>query len=132
MGPGPGAPGPQKRILICDDDPTVRSLVRVSLQDARYTLREAGDGEECLEIVQRERPDLIVLDLSMPRRDGLEVLATVRADAALARTLVLIMTARSTTTDRDAALRLGADAFLPKPFSPAVLARRVQDLLIAA
>ena len=90
---------------------------------------EARDGEESLELARSERPDLIVLDMMMSGRSGLEVLGELRRDPELADTLVVMLTARAQATDRDAALEAGVDAFVSKPFSPLKLASVVEQLL---
>src|ERR687883_1729743 len=82
----------QPTILICDDEEALRELIRLSLE-GEYAFVEAEDGDECLAVARAELPDLVVLDLMMPRRDGLEVLAELRRDAELARTPVLVITA---------------------------------------
>src|SRR3982751_5005914 len=80
-------------VLICDDEPSLRELIRVSL-DGPYQFVEADDGEESLEIARRLRPDVIILDMMMPRRSGLEVLAAVRREKELADTRVIVLTAQ--------------------------------------
>jgi two-component system, OmpR family, response regulator len=113
-------------VLICDDEPSLRELIRVSLRDA-YSIAEADDGEESLEIARRLRPDLVILDMMMPRRSGLEVLTELRADADLSDTPVIVLTAQPAT--REDALREGADVVMVKPFEPAQIAAAVEDVL---
>src|SRR5437879_13832884 len=79
-------------VLICDDEPSLRELIRVSLVGP-YRFAEADDGEQSLELARRLRPDVVILDMMMPRRSGLEVLAELRRDAALARIAVIALTA---------------------------------------
>jgi CheY-like chemotaxis protein len=117
------------RILICDNEEILRDLVRASLADAGYELLEARDGYESLELARRERPDLIVLDMMMPGRSGIEVLSELRADAALADTPVVMLTARAQLGDQAAAAAAGVDRFVTKPFSPLALAGVVDELL---
>src|SRR5688572_5113891 len=81
-------------VLICDDEPSLRELIRVSL-DGPYQFAEADDGEESLEMARRLRPDLVILDMMMPRRNGLEVLTELRRDADLAQTAVIVRSARA-------------------------------------
>lgn len=116
-------------MLICDDERPLRALVRASLEGRGYLLAEARDGTQALELARRLRPDLILLDLMMPGRDGLSVLAEIRADADLADTLVVMLTARAQQPERTSAAESGADGFITKPFSPVELARVVDDLL---
>ena len=113
-------------VLICDDEASLRELVRVSL-DGRYEIVEADDGDTCLDTIRRKRPDLVVLDLMMPRRHGLDVLAALRADAAMADTPVIVLTAQPSATED--ALRSGADRVLEKPFSPDAIDAAVKEVL---
>lgn len=120
------------KILICDDEDVLRALVRASLQGGDYDVVEASDGNEAVEIATAERPDLVLLDMMMPGCSGVEVLRQLRADPDLAETPVIMLTARTQENDRAAANEAGATVFLPKPFSPAELARLVDETLGAA
>jgi len=123
-------PSPQvATILICDNEAPLRALVRGSLDGGGYEITEATDGDEALALSRELRPDVIVLDMMMPGRSGLDVLAELRGDAAFASTKVILLTARTQATDRAAAEAAGADWFLAKPFSPSELASIVQGLL---
>jgi CheY-like chemotaxis protein len=117
------------KILICDDGAVVRMLVRASLARGGYDVIEAHDGDEAVDLADAERPELIVLDMMMPGRTGLEVLAHVRTDAVLSRTPVIMLSARTQAGDRTAAKEAGATLFLSKPFSPAELAAHVEEIL---
>jgi len=119
----------ESTVLICDNEDVLRGLVAASLEGSGYRLVEARDGDEALEQARRTRPDLILLDMMMPGRTGLEVLAELRRDADLAGIPVVMLTARAQATDREAAEAAGADEFVPKPFSPAALAGVVARLL---
>ena len=116
-------------MLICDDEPSLRELIRVSLS-SDYSIAEADDGEESLEIARRLRPDVVILDVMMPRRTGLEVLVEMRRDPHLAGTPVIVLTAQPGT--RDEALREGADLVMVKPFEPQQIADAVEEVLRAA
>jgi Response regulators consisting of a CheY-like receiver domain and a winged-helix DNA-binding domain len=118
-------------ILVCDDEAVLRSLVRASLDDA-YSIVEARDGDEALELAQSRRPDLIVIDMMMPGRTGLEVVAALRADDELADTPVIMLTSRAQAADRAAASEAGVDHYLTKPFSPRDLSTLVHQVLEAA
>ena len=120
------------KILICDDEDVLRALVRASLQGGDYDVVEACDGNEAVEVAMAERPDLVLLDMMMPGCSGVEVLQRLRADPDLAGTSVIMLTARTQENDRAAASEAGATLFLPKPFSPAALARLVEGTLAAA
>jgi two-component system, OmpR family, phosphate regulon response regulator PhoB len=117
------------RILICDNEEPLRALVRATLQIDGHELFEACDGDQALDRLRALRPDLIVLDMMMPGRTGIEILGEIRADAHLAGTKVIMLTARTQESDRKAAERAGADRFLRKPFSPLELAKTVDELL---
>lgn len=108
----------RQRVLIVDDDPLVRNLLRAVLEDADFALDEAGDGLEALRQVEKTVPDVVVLDVMMPGMNGYDVCRAMRADPRLADTRIVMLTARNTSVDRDEGLLAGADAFFTKPFSP--------------
>jgi CheY-like chemotaxis protein len=108
-------------ILVCDNEEPLRALIRATLDSGDYRLLEARDGDESLELARRARPDLILLDVMMPGRSGIEVLRELRSDPSFAETRVIMLTARAQAADREAAEAVGADCFLTKPFSPAEL-----------
>lgn len=118
-----------RSILICDNEEILRALVRATLDGGDYELAEARDGDESLALARELRPDVVVLDMMMPGKSGVEVLRDLRADPALAGTRVLMLTARAGEADRAAAAAAGADRFLAKPFSPLELARVVETLV---
>ena len=113
-------------VLICEDEPALRELIRVSL-DGQYEFAEADDGFQCLEVARARRPDLVVLDMMLPGRDGLEVLRDLRRDSDLADTPVLVLTAQPGT--RDDALREGANLVMDKPFDPDEFSAAVKEVL---
>jgi len=113
-------------VLICDDEPSLRELIRISL-DGPYEFVEADDGEESLELARSVRPDVIILDMMMPRRSGLEVLTELRRDEDLADTRVIVLTAQPATCEQ--ALRAGADVVMVKPFEPEQIAAAVEEVL---
>jgi two-component system alkaline phosphatase synthesis response regulator PhoP/two-component system response regulator VicR len=116
-------------ILVCDNEEVLRGLVRASLDGNGYTLVEARDGDEAVEQARLVQPDLILLDMMMPSKSGLEVLAELRSDPELRDIPVVMLTARAQVTDREAARLAGADRFLAKPFSPLELVSVVKELL---
>ena len=116
-------------ILVCDNEDVLRDLVRASLGGNGYNLVEARDGDEALALARDTKPDLVLLDMMMPGRSGLDVLAELRADPELAETPVVMLTARTQAADREAAAEAGADRFLTKPFSPLQLAALVEEML---
>jgi len=118
-------------VLVVDDEPTITEVVSRYLQRAGYDTRIAGDGPSALEQAGAARPDLVVLDLMLPGMDGLEVLRRLRQPAAGGdRSIsVILLTAKGEFTDRVIGLRLGADDYVVKPFSPAELVARVDAVL---
>lgn len=120
-----------KTILICEDDQNLRQLVRAVLGDG-YKFLEAHDGDEALEVALRARPDLIILDLMLPGRSGLDVLDQLREQlpSGKSRTRVIVMSAWGHADE--AALKAGADRFVPKPFEADELTAIVKDVLQAA
>jgi DNA-binding response OmpR family regulator len=113
-------------VLICDDEPSLRELIRVSL-DGPYQFVEADDGEESLELARSVRPDVVILDMMMPRRSGLEVLNALRREEELADMRVIVLTAQPAT--REQALHAGADIVMVKPFEPEQIAAAVKEVL---
>jgi two-component system alkaline phosphatase synthesis response regulator PhoP len=117
------------RILVVDDDSTIRSVLQSYLEHADFAVRAASDGETALRLVRQERPDVLVLDLMLPRRDGWDVLRVIRADPALRTMPVILLTARSDDTDKVMGLELGADDYVTKPFNGREVVARVRALL---
>jgi phosphate regulon transcriptional regulator PhoB len=118
-----------KRILIIEDDKDIVELVRYNLEKEDYRIEAASDGLSGLAQVKKSPPDLLVLDLMLPRLAGLEVCKEIRRDASLNRLPILMLTARSDVADRVVGLELGADDYVTKPFSPRELVARVKALL---
>jgi two-component system alkaline phosphatase synthesis response regulator PhoP len=118
-----------QRILVVDDDRQIVRLVQSYLQQSGFTVLTAYDGEEALHVVRREKPDLVVLDLMLPGRDGLDVTRIVRSDEALAAIPILMLTARVEDVDKLIGLELGADDYLTKPFNPPEVVARVKAIL---
>ena len=118
---------PMKRILIAEDQTDIRDLLALNLRGAGYEVAEAVDGSEALAAHSQRPADLLVLDLMMPRLDGLDVCKALRARGST--TPILMLTAKSTELDRVLGLELGADDYLTKPFSVAELLARVTALL---
>ena len=116
-------------VLIADDEPSMRLLVRATIESDQYEVLEAGDGVEAWKMIQKHRPSVVLLDVQMPGRSGLEVLALIRSDPGLATTRVIMLTAKALKTDRDLGIAAGADLYLTKPFSPLDLLTRVDEAL---
>lgn len=117
------------RVLVADDDPDIVALVAIRLGMAGHEVVTAADGEQAWSAVLHAVPDLAVLDVSMPRVDGLALTRRLRAHAATAELPIVVLTAAVLTADAEAAVAAGASAYVRKPFSPKELVARVQGLL---
>jgi two-component system, OmpR family, response regulator MprA len=117
---------PSARVLVVEDDEAIADVLRRSLRAEGHEVESAGDGVEALSVAERLSPDLVILDLGLPRLDGIEVLRRLRTDSDVP---VLILTARTETDDRVKGLDEGADDYLPKPFERAELLARTRALL---
>jgi DNA-binding response OmpR family regulator len=115
-------------VLVVDDEPTIAEVVARYLERAGYRTRIAADGAAAIEAAAHQRPDLVVLDLMLPRIDGLEVMRRLR-EQDRERIAVILLTAKGEEADRVIGLRLGADDYVVKPFSPAELVARVDAVL---
>lgn len=116
-------------ILVVDDDRAIVKVVQAYLEQASYTVFTAFDGEMALHMLRRERPDLMVLDVMMPKRDGWDLTRLVRADKTLAATPIIMLTARVDDGEKISGLELGADDYVTKPFNARELVARVNALL---
>lgn len=116
-------------VLVVDDEQPIVDLVRFTLEDNQVRVIEAGDGMEALEVAREHLPDLIFLDVQMPRLDGFEVCRRLRLDPDLGKTKIVMLTAASQKADRAKGQAAGADDYLTKPFSPLKLLSLVQTLL---
>jgi DNA-binding response OmpR family regulator len=119
----------RKTVLVVDDYRPVRSLCRVSLEEAGFRVLEAENGEQALASVQTERPDAILLDIMMPGISGWEVTAALLAERSTDEIPIIFISARTEPSDRIRAYELGAQAYVTKPFDPDVLAETVATVL---
>ena len=117
------------RILIADDEPNILISLEYLMKREGFEVFVARDGQEALDMLRRERPRLVLLDVMMPRKTGFEVCQELRADETLKDTLVLMLTAKGRDTDVAKGLGVGADAYMTKPFSTKELVQKVRDLL---
>ena len=117
-------------VLIADDEPSMRLLVRATIESDQYQVLEASDGDEAWAMINKHKPAVVLLDVQMPGRSGLEVLAMIRADASFVATRVIMLTARALKSDVEIGLSAGADLYLTKPFSPLDLLTRVDEALV--
>ncbi|MGW7548120.1 response regulator [Streptomyces sp. NPDC054770] len=121
-------PGASGRVLVVDDNKVIRQLIRVNLELEGIEVVTAADGAECLDVVHRVRPDVITLDVVMPRLDGLRTAAQLRADPRT-HDLPLAIVSACTQYEVETGLDVGVDAFLAKPFEPGELVRLVRELI---
>lgn len=118
-----------RNVLVVDDDPFIRKLIATTLEDVgEVRVVEAGDGEEALEMVDREHPELVLLDILMPRLDGIEACRRMRAQPGGDDVPIVMLTASDRAGDESRAAEAGADRYLRKPFSPLDLLRLVEEL----
>ena len=118
-----------KTILLVDDEPHVLEVLKVTLEDLDFRLLEAKDGDIALDIAKTEMPDLVILDVMLPGRDGLDVCRALKEEGQTSRMPVILLTARSEESDAEAGYEAGADRYLTKPFSPLSLMSEVLKLL---
>ncbi|MFJ8695856.1 response regulator [Streptomyces roseolilacinus] len=121
--------GVSGRVLVVDDNRVIRQLIRVNLELEGFEVVTAADGAECLEVIHRFQPDLVTLDVVMPRLDGLRTAALLRADERTRHLPVAIISACD-EGEVESGLEVGVDAFLAKPFEPAELVQLVRGLLL--
>ena len=119
----------KRRILVVDDSPSVRKLVEFTLKSKGFQVTAAGDGLEALEIMAKEQFDAIILDINMPRMDGLKFLQEMRPGDTHGSTPVIVLTTEGLEEDRDRAMELGATAYMVKPFKPTQLLSFVDKML---
>lgn len=119
----------RKRILVVDDEIYIVHILEFSLTMEGYSVLTASDGEEALRIIEQERPDLVVLDIMMPKLDGYEVCKRLRQDEQFRSLPVILLSAKGRPMDREAGLSAGADDYITKPFSPRKLLEKMRELL---
>ena len=117
------------RILVVDDDRDIVRLVRSYLEKAGYEILTAYDGETALRVLRAEKPQLLILDLMLPDRDGWDVAKAVRADSQISSTPIIMLTARVEDNDKIVGLEIGADDYITKPFNPREVVARVRAML---
>ena len=118
-----------KRVLIADDQPSLRMLVSATLAAEDLEVVEAADGDEAWRMMRACQPELALLDVQMPGRDGLELSRAIRADKELAGTHIILLTSKALAADVEAGLAAGANRYMTKPFSPLELLEEVQAAL---
>lgn len=118
-----------EKILLIDDSPTLRKLLRFYLKKKGYLVNEANNGEAGLQAIAREMFDLIILDMNMPVKSGLEVLETLKKDRQDFSVPILILSANKEEESKAAGIAFGASYYLTKPFKPAEVIARIEDIL---
>lgn len=119
----------QRKVLVADDEPNIVISLEYLLKREGYAVLIARDGQEALETIVREKPDLVLLDVMMPKKNGFEVCQALRATEDLPTIKILMLTAKGRDTDVAKGLALGADAYVTKPFSTRELVQKVEELL---
>jgi CheY-like chemotaxis protein len=118
----------RSRVLVTDDEPITRMLVKLLLERANFEVLEAANGKQAVEIATRERPDLLIVDLHMPEMDGYEAIARLRRDISMSTLPIIVLTSEGGPGVERRVLDLGADDYIIKPFDPAVLLSRVNGV----
>ncbi|MCW9035558.1 MAG: response regulator [Rhodospirillales bacterium] len=116
-------------VLVVEDEPNIVLSLQFVMKKAGFTVRIAGDGQEALNEIARDIPDLVLLDIMLPKRDGLDVCETIRANPDWSAIKIVMLSAKSREADKEKALAIGADDFIAKPFSTRELGDRVKALL---
>lgn len=118
----------KKRILVVEDDRDINELIRYNLEREGFEVLSLYDGGQAVDIIATRKPDLVLLDLMLPECDGLEICRRIKGDPSTQKTLIIMITAKGTESDVVVGLSIGADDYLPKPFSPQVLLARIKAL----
>ena len=119
----------RRTVVIADDEPSLRILVLATIGTDDYNVVEACDGDEAWSLIREHRPSLVILDVQMPGRTGLEILRAIKSDPNLTATRVILLTASAQEADIRAGLVAGANSYLTKPFSPRDLLSRLDEAL---
>jgi len=118
-----------KRILITEDSPTILAIAKEALESAGYGVLCAVDGQEALDKARKECPDLIVLDLMLPKLDGYKICRMLKFDEKYKQIPIILLTARTQEADIQLGKEVGADAYLTKPFEPEILLAKIKELI---
>jgi len=119
----------QKRILLVEDEVSLSELMKIRLEANGYEVISAFDGQEALDLAKKEKPDLIILDLMLPKIDGYKVCRLLKFDSKYEKIPIIMFTARAQDSDRKLGEEVGADAYIIKPFEPEILLSKIQEFL---
>ena len=119
----------EKRILVVDDEPNVIKSLTFVLRKEGYDVSSATDGEDAMAKIQESKPNLMFLDVMMPKKNGYEVCQEVKSNSSLSDVHIIMLTAKGQEADREKGLNAGADEFMTKPFSPMMVIAKVKELL---
>jgi DNA-binding response OmpR family regulator len=117
-----------RKLLIADDESGIRSLVRMTLERDAYEIFEAADGEQALALAREHHPEVVLLDVMMPKLSGFEVCRALKDDPTTAEATVVMLTAKAQDSDRQQGIAAGADDYFTKPFSPLALLRKIDQV----
>jgi two-component system, OmpR family, alkaline phosphatase synthesis response regulator PhoP len=118
-----------KKVLVCDDEPYILESVSHVVREEGYVVITADNGEDALHLAQAERPDLVLLDIMMPKKSGLEVCRELKSDPETREIPVIFLTAKGQERDAEEASQCGAEEYITKPYSPRSLRKRLHELL---
>ncbi|MBL8768654.1 MAG: response regulator [Planctomycetes bacterium] len=121
----------KKKILVVDDEPFILRSLSFVLRREGFDVDEARNGDEALEAIRATRPNLVLLDVMMPKKNGYEVLSEVKSDPELRTTYIIMLTAKGQEADRIKGMELGVDEYMTKPFSPMKIVERAKAVLLA-
>ena len=119
-------------VLVVEDEPNIVLSLQFILRKAGFTVRVARDGEQALRAIEDYVPDLVILDIMLPKRDGFSVCEAIRANAACNKVKIIMLSAKSREADKERAVALGADEFVTKPFSTRALGKMVKEIVSPA
>ncbi|HEY2814938.1 MAG TPA: response regulator [Acidimicrobiales bacterium] len=122
---------PDSRVLVVDDDPVILKLLEVNFEMEGFTVILAHDGDEGIEVARSEQPDIIVSDIMMPKKSGLELVTEIKGDPATRDIPIILLSAKAQNADVRSGMEAGADDYITKPFEPLDLVDRVNRLLSA-
>ncbi len=117
------------KVLVVDDEPFISRSLAFVLRKGNYEVFEARDGDEAIALIESERPDLVFLDVMMPKLDGFQVVERVRRNPDLESVRIVLLTARGQDADREKGVDVGADAYVTKPFSPTKILEQARAIL---